>query len=203
MAQLRNTAHHGAFSALVAQEELAKSFLLGLVDRGIIPWSKHILRASRDHRCRQLLFMVMDYLNPDLEEFRLRCNVVVIHKQVHKVPQKIRDTINILRHEKIGRWESKTWDWAEDPDWDAEALPWPKDSTERERQDLIYVRLGKDGTAAHHPKESRVPDFYEQKERANRMAQLAQSLIEEDRGLALDWKKIEEIFRTLFRESVT
>src|SRR5262249_9122622 len=94
------------FLILLAQEELAKAFLLSLVQRGTIPWNKHIHRATRDHRCKQLLSLVMDYLNPEFEEFQKRLDMVVIHNQLRNVPRKVMDAINILRYEKIGRWEA-------------------------------------------------------------------------------------------------
>ena len=52
------------YLTLIAQEEFAKGFLLALVIRNVIPWDRRLLRAARDHRCKQLLCVVMDYLQP-------------------------------------------------------------------------------------------------------------------------------------------
>lgn len=56
------------FLTAIAQEEFAKGFLPALVVRGVIPWNRHLLRATGDHRCKQLLCIVMDYLAPDTDE---------------------------------------------------------------------------------------------------------------------------------------
>jgi|SRR6266849_1031 len=109
------------YLALIAQEECAKAFLLGLVCRQVIPWSSHILRASRDHTCKQLLCVVMEYLNPEQDEFLERCNAVVLRHEQPRFPAKVADAMNILRHEKIGRWISPSWVWAEDPKYDEDA----------------------------------------------------------------------------------
>jgi AbiV family abortive infection protein len=139
------------FLALIAQEELAKAFMLCLVNRGAIPWNPHILRVLQDHRCKQLVCLVMDYLAPDIDEFITRSNAVVIKKELPIMPQRIADALNILRHEKIGRWVSKTWVWAEEPDYDHDALAIAEGKKDRLKQDALYVRLGKDGSVASTP----------------------------------------------------
>ena len=51
--------------AIIAQEEFAKGFLFFLVGKGIVPWNGAILRASRDHSCKQLLCLLMEYSDPE------------------------------------------------------------------------------------------------------------------------------------------
>ena len=55
--------------ATIAQEEFAKAFLLFVVSRGVIPWNQLIYRATRDHTCKQLLILVMNYVNPYTDEW--------------------------------------------------------------------------------------------------------------------------------------
>jgi hypothetical protein len=191
------TAH---FLVMLAQEELAKAFLLGLVYRKIIPWSKHILRASRDHHCKQLLGVVMEFLNPEWEEFRRRCDIVVVHKQTRTVPKKISDALNILRYEKIGRWESNSWVWAEDPEWDSEALAVAEGAVDKFKQDLIYVRLGRDGSLAHMPEACKLANLFEKQDSTRRMAEIADALITDEKHVGLDWDKVEDMLRFLFTE---
>ncbi len=55
--------------AIIAEEEFAKGFLLFLVDSGVIPWNEAILlRVTRDHHCKQLLALLMEYASPDFDE---------------------------------------------------------------------------------------------------------------------------------------
>jgi AbiV family abortive infection protein len=58
--------------ATIAQEEIAKAFLLFPVSRDVIVWNSLIYRATRDHACKQLLALVMSYLKPDTDEFLRR-----------------------------------------------------------------------------------------------------------------------------------
>src|ERR1700730_1673725 len=54
--------------ATIAHEEFAKAFLIFLVSRNVIIWNSLIYRATRDHACKQLLGLVMSYINPDTDE---------------------------------------------------------------------------------------------------------------------------------------
>lgn len=54
--------------AILAEEEFAKGFLLVLVGKGVLPWNSAIWRAARDHSCKHLLSILMDYSDPDIEE---------------------------------------------------------------------------------------------------------------------------------------
>lgn len=54
--------------AILAEEEFAKGFLLMLIEQGVIPWNNAIWRATRDHSCKHLLTVLMDYADPEIEE---------------------------------------------------------------------------------------------------------------------------------------
>ena len=58
--------------AIIAQEEFAKGYLLVLAAREVIPWLPLIWRASRDHVCKQLLGIVIEYMSPDIDEGLIR-----------------------------------------------------------------------------------------------------------------------------------
>ena len=48
--------------AILAQEEFAKAYIIKLVQEGALPWCDEILRATRDHHCKQLMSILMEYL---------------------------------------------------------------------------------------------------------------------------------------------
>jgi len=77
--------------------------------------------ADTADRPTQLLCVAMEYLNPELDEFLERCNAVVLRHELPRFPAEVADAMNILRHVKIGRWVSRSWVWAEDPEYDKEA----------------------------------------------------------------------------------
>jgi AbiV family abortive infection protein len=189
------------YLSLIAQEECAKAFLLALVHRQVIPWSPHILRASRDHTCKQLLCVVMEYLNPELDEFLERCNAVVLHHVLPRFPAKVADAMNILRHEKIGRWVSRAWVWAEDPQYDKEALDIAEGQRDRQKQDALYVRLAADGRLAAAPTPVTKENVKTEMERAARFVGLVDRFLEGASHPGLDYDKVEGAFRLLFTES--
>jgi len=55
--------------SIIAQEEYSKAFLLYLVMAGVVPWAPYLLRAMRDHKCKHLIGIVIDFLEPDTEVF--------------------------------------------------------------------------------------------------------------------------------------
>jgi len=188
------------YLARTAQEELAKAFMLCLTSRGVVPWSSHVLRALRDHKCKQLLCVVMDYLEPDNAEFFARIDEVVQKNQLPSMPRRVADALNILRYEKIGRWVSQSWEWAEDPDYDDEALSIAKGKEDVPKQDALYVRIGKDGTLASTPLDHSHLRHKEEMERAGRYKRLVESLLEGSDHPGLDWDEVENALRLLFSD---
>ena len=188
------------FLTLIAQEELAKAFILCLTNRRTIPWNPHILRALQDHKCKQLVCLVMDYLAPDIDEFINRCDAVVIKKELRIMPQRVADALNILRHEKIGRWVSQTWVWAEEPDYDHDALAIAEGKKDRLKQDALYVRLGKDGSVASTPVNHGAAALANEMDRADRFRGLVEDLLKGAEHPGLDWDLVDKAFRLLFTD---
>lgn len=185
------------YLALIAQEEFAKAFLLGLVIKGVIPWDRRLLRAARDHACKQLLCLVMDYLSPDFEQFKKRCDAFLKRQEFLPMPQKVADAISILCYEKIGRWSGRSWVWAEDPGYDPEALAISEGKADKLKQDALYVRLAVDGGVAAIPTVVSRPTLREESERAARMAALGEGLLDESQGPVRD-DDVTQVFRAVF-----
>src|SRR5207249_11688940 len=133
------------------------------------------------HTCKQLLGIIMDYLNPDTEVFlklmdewglqneehrrlldalkqskdleqerELWNRINEINESRDRFPATIADAMNILRHEKIGRWESRYY-WADEPQYDEKAKQIGGGRLDREKQNSLYVRLNKNGEVAGTP----------------------------------------------------
>jgi AbiV family abortive infection protein len=186
------------FLTMIAQEEFAKGFLLALVVRGVIPWDEKLLRAARDHACKQLLCVVMDYLSPDTDDFLERGNAVVLRHEVPQLPARVMDAINILRHEKIRRWVSQSWVWAEDPEYDPDAVAIWEGKQDRLKQDALYVRLASDGGIASVPAGITRETVRTEHERADRLARLTEGVLRGEAHPGLDYDRVEELFRVLF-----
>ena len=182
------------FLSCIAAAEFAKCFLLGLVMRGVLPWDQRLLRAARDHSCKQLLCVVMDFLRPNDEEFMARLR----DHSPRELPARVADAINILRHEKIGRWGEPSWVWQEDPEYDRTAAAIADGQHDRLKQDALYVRLARDGGVASVPKNATYGSVREERERATRLSHLAECVLNGDEHPGLDYHIVEEVFRLLF-----
>ena len=156
------------------------------------------MRAARDPICKQLLCLVMDYLSPDTDEFLERCDAVVLRHETRNLPPKVVDAIHILRHEKIGRWVKQSWVWAQDPEYDPDALLVAEGRQDRYKQDALYVRLGQDGSIASIPGSATYESVSSERERAARIGRLAEGVLEGEEYPGLDYDDVERVFRVLF-----
>lgn len=179
----------------LAQEEISKALILALVYRDLITWDDHIQRACRDHCCKQLLFLVMDYLQPVEDADMERHIQTLVDRRLADVPRKIADAIHILRHEKIGRRRSGKW---ANPNWDSEAMKIARGSLDSVKQDTIYVRLAQDGSVVSSPTQVEVPKYSELRDSADRMLHLVKTVLDEQRPVDVSLGRVEEIFRILY-----
>jgi AbiV family abortive infection protein len=181
--------------AVLSQEESAKAFLLQLVDRGIVPWTREVARALRNHRCKHLVVLVMDWLSPALDEWLER----MIGRE-QKIPSHVADAINILRHEKIGRWESHNWVWAEDPEYDRQASSVANGEIDDEKQDALYVRLGASGEVLREPTGMTTEALEDAIEKADRLKDLVKSCMTASHVDTLWFRYFADVTRAVFAD---
>ena len=167
------------FLAMIAQEEFAKAFLLLLVRDDVVPFTPEVLRAMNDHACKQLLGIVMDYIIMHWDEIEeLEAMIASDGGPNGPFPPNVSSAINLLRHEKIRRWESRNWFWAEDPEYDREAVAVAEGKKDRRKQDALYIRIGRDGRSVNNPATVTEVECSLEKDRASRYARLLESAIE-------------------------
>lgn len=163
---------------LIAQEEYAKAFILHLIRTGVIPFSRTILRSMNDHTCKQLVGLIIDYIVmrwDTLEE--LKAMVQADADIGDYVPSEIESAIALLRFEKVGRWESRAWEWEERPTYEPSARHVAEGKKDRRKQDALYVRIGADGRVIPA---TRVTDaeIWEERERVRDYFSLVTTLLE-------------------------
>ena len=183
---------------IIAQEEFAKAFLLTLVHKNIIQWNEFILRAAHDHKCKQLLVMVMDFLNPSWDEFMARDGSWYSDRVDGLLPRLVADALNIFRHEKIGRWESKNWFWADPPIYEPKAKKVANGSIDKWKQDQLYIGVGKDGAIEPRRLVTHA-QFEEEMERASRLSSVIKEMLEEECNERFDYKLVFDAFQALFK----
>ncbi len=230
--------------AIIAEEEFAKGFLFVLVGKGIVPWNSAILRASRDHSCKQLLCLLMEYSDPELEEIlargkkrearhretmRLydelkkgylrfpeisdaaeRAGLIDLQKQLRSelnrlnkeaedeeyFPPHIADAINLLRNEKIRRWEERGWYSDEKYDRTAQAIA--DGARDRDKQDALYVRVGKTGEVSSVPERIDEAAVDRARERAKKLRWFLKSSLDHGDHHSSEYERLLNALKLMF-----
>jgi AbiV family abortive infection protein len=136
--------------AVLAQEEYAKAFLLALVNTGALPWSNEVRRALRDHICKQLATVILDYLSPDIDEFLQRVDPARIGER-QPLPSDVVDSIHLICYERLRREWDRWWVGPSDRPLDDRARSVADRRIDAEKQDAIYVRVGRSGEVVSTP----------------------------------------------------
>lgn len=140
--------------AILAQEEFAKAYIIKLVYEGAIPWCKEIIRAIKDHRCKHLIAILMEYLFTPWDELTERRKKIKENGFKVHLPKKVIDVLNIFCHEKISRWKFPDWMWDEDYAYDAETKKVWLGKVDKDKQNALYVDVNKDAGVANMPQSS-------------------------------------------------
>lgn len=127
----------------------------------------------------------------------------MLRHELPSFPSKVADAINLLIYEKIGRWESRNWVWADDPAYDRDALAVSKGKQDRLKQDVLYVRLSADGGIVPCVMDITREMVQVEMERVRRFSQIAEEMIDQAAIPGLDYNSVEEVFRLLFTSSAS
>ena len=175
--------------------------LLGLVLNHLSPdWDEEIKRSSEFHAGIEEHKRLLDaYRNSSdsSERDEIWKKIEAVGNKLNALPQSVADAIFILRHEKIGRWESSTWFWEEEPTYDPIAKSLSDGKLDREKQDALYVRLGHDGQVVRTPTQVKHDDAKAAMENADRMRFFVKYLLGQNR-VGVEYDKIESAFKTAF-----
>jgi AbiV family abortive infection protein len=144
--------------------------------------------------------LLAEYRNADekTEKHRIWNQIEELNKSHRDLPDSVADAINILRYEKIGRWESSNWFWDEEPDYNLEAKGLADGKLDLEKQDALYVRIGRKGGLSRTPNEVKADDAATALEIAKRLGDLVEGLLSGNNVNSLEYEKIESVFRALF-----
>lgn len=186
------------YLAMIAQEEFAKAFMLLLIRDDVIPFSAPILRAMNDHACKQLVGLIMDYVIMHWDEIDdLKAMIAADSEMGEKFPANVGSALELLRYEKIGRWEGKNWCWDKDPNYERTALGIAEGKKDRRKQDALYARIGKDGRVVSLPDQFSEQDAKAEIEKAGRYAHLVAAATEGE-SQSYRYDKAISAFKTLF-----
>src|SRR5690242_748955 len=187
------------YLSVISQEESAKAFLLYLSKNEIVPWNRFILRAISDHCCKQLVGVIIDYLCPDTDKFFEWAGDRSSSKW--ELPRSVSDAINILRYEKIERWKSTTWIWADDVKYDSIPNQIARGKIDRQKQASLYVNISETAGIISTPEVTTEKMANEELEKANRFLYFGKSISKNEKGHLINYNRIENGFKELFKVS--
>ena len=133
------------------------------------------------------------------ERDRIWSRIQEISEKESSLPRSVEGAINILRHEKIGRWQSSSWGWADAPVYDEIAKRLGDGKLDREKQDAIYVRLGRNGQVAKTPAEVKSEDATAAMDTAKRLGTLLEGLLSGSVGGSFEYEKVESAIKIVFQ----
>lgn len=201
MLEFENPASTKLFLSMIAQEEFSKAFLIFMVHEGALPWSKSLIRAMNDHTCKQLVGIIIEYLDrlrhwETLEELE-----ELISKEVElgdRMPTEVATAFNILRHEKIGSWIGENFSFYDDEEYEGSTIKVAKGKKDRFKQSALYVSIGRDGRVSGCPTkiESNLPDG--EFERAESYKYVISSLVSGSIPRPEEYAKVRRAFALLF-----
>lgn len=196
--------HYGTAYALavLAQEEFAKAFLLYLVQDSAIPWSKEIRKAVRDHKCKHLLSLLMDYLAARGEEWWAKYGSRSTIAEPVALPNNVLAVINLFRHEKIGKMEDRGWDVLDPGDYSPETKQVADGIVDQSKQSAIYVNVGGNGEVLATPDSVSSSQAVRELERGKRVEELASDLASGFISAFREYAKMREILRALFDPTI-
>jgi len=181
--------------SMLAQEEYAKAFMLYMVRENLVPWDSDLLRVMRNHACKHLLAMVMEYLSPEWETVdELRVILSAEYDLECRFPPQVSSALNILYWEKI-----RCGDFFDDNDYEPGVLAIAFGERDRAKQNALYVSLDKSCRVKSTPvrritREAARKEY----ERASRYRSIVAGLCEPDAYEGLQLQKLREATRAVF-----
>lgn len=138
------------FLSVLAREEFAKAFLLILAQEENLPWTDRFQNVLRSHKCKQLVSHVLcelsavDLFDPEY--------IWKWPRRVRDLPRSVIDAFNILVHEHLGDMErGDRYYKDEDTPIAPTVLDVAAGAIERRKQDVLYVRIGWNGSPRNNP----------------------------------------------------
>lgn len=179
---------------MLAQEEFAKAFLLYMVREELVPWDTDLLRVTKNHECKHLVALLMEYIDPEWETLdELRAILDAEYGLEGRFPPRVSSALNILYHHKIRRCDYRGYS---EYDQDVVAIAFGK--RDKAKQDSIFVDLDKSCRVKNAPtgitKEQALVEY----ERARRYASIVARLVSSDTCEGWQLEKLKEAMKIVF-----
>jgi AbiV family abortive infection protein len=184
---------------ILAEEEFAKAFFLYLLQKGVIPSTPEVWRVLRDHHCKHLLTILMEYLHigdgsiiPRLDE---QC------QPDRRIPNDVASAVNLLRYDKIRKWESPHSEGLEPEHYEKETEQQAA-KTDKAKQSAIYVEVSRDGKVSNTPTTITAQQIECERKKCSRLLDLAKQIESGYVLFARDFERLKEAFEIVFTPPV-
>lgn len=188
---------HGAMRlaiSMLAQEEYAKAFILYLVRDGLVPWDSDLLRVIRNHACKHLVAIVMEYIGPEWETMdELRAIINAEYDLEGRFPPRVSSALNILYHEKIRRGG-----FFDDEDYEPDVTAIAFGERDKIKQDAIYIDLDKSCRVRNAPLSVTKEEAQVEYNRAERYRSIVRQVIGPDAYEGVQMQKLKEALKIVF-----
>jgi AbiV family abortive infection protein len=179
---------------MLAQEEYAKAFLLYMVREELIPWDSDLLRVIRNHACKHLIAIVMEYIDPEWETLdELRAIIDAEYDLKGPFPPRVSSALNILYHEKIRGGE-----FFGNNDYERDVIAIARGARDKVKQNSVYTDIDKTCRVKNSPigvtREAAQLEY----ERARRYASIVERVIGGNTHERLELQKLKEVTKIVF-----
>lgn len=180
--------------SMLAQEEYAKAFILYLVREGLVPWDNDLLRVIRNHACKHLVAIVIEYLGPEWETMdELRAILDAEYDLDGRFPPRVSSALNILYHEKIRRGG-----FFDNEDYEPDVTAIAFGERDKIKQDAIYIDLDKSCRVRNAPMDVTKEEAQVEYKRAERYGTIVRGVIRPDGYEGLQLQKLKEALKIVF-----
>ncbi len=184
--------------AILAEEEFAKAFLLFLIQDQAVPSTPEVWRALRDHYCKHLLRIWMDYLDADVDDFVER---VRLQYEEDELPRDVAGAVNLFRHVRVARWERPDSGELDGELYDNSLKQLPH-KIDRIKQNAIYIDISANGEVLSTPSSVTEEQVRLELERCSKLQYLARQLEDGSILLQRDFDRLKEALGWVFTPPV-
>ncbi len=180
--------------SMLAQEEYAKAFTLYLVREELVPWDSDLLRVIRNHACKHLIAIVMEYIDPEWETLEQLQEIIRAEYALEgRFPKRVSSALNILYHEKIRRGDFA---YGEEYHPDAEGIA--RGKRDQVKQNAVYIDLDKSCRVRNSPLGITQEQAQREYELARRYGSIIRGLLRAEAYEGVQLQKLKEVMKIVF-----
>ncbi|NLD46227.1 MAG: AbiV family abortive infection protein [Clostridiaceae bacterium] len=184
--------------SILAQEEFGKAFMLHLATEGKMPWNDGLQKAFRSHSCKQLVALIMAYLERnDWDWIDMKERYNELYRGASNFPDFVIDAVHIIVLEYVKQFHRMEWLDSPGREIDPQANRIAKGILDREKQTGFYISIGNNGTVTREPNLITESQSKEELERTEKVSKAIGVVNGKLIALSVEVDKIMALFQVL------